>query len=441
MKLPRVLRALVPAGRRLIRPAPAGRYDLDAYGLPREHAAPVPRQEGAPPTPGTPAPPLPLPEFTAPSVQGEPPPEAPGATPAENEHSPIEHRRASSALTARPVYTGFMLTVGVGLALLIFSIAQANTQLLAWIGAALFIALGLDPIVRLLERIRCPRPLGVVVTVGSFLAVVGTVIAMLSPLVTEQTSVFIRSLPQLVGDISRSDWFRSIDEDFQIQEIIDNEVNRYIADPSNITNALGGLFGVGTAILTTSFGLLVVTVLALYFLASLPSMKAWGYRLAPRSSRPRIQYLGDLILSGVGYYVIGQACVAVLNGIVAYIAIRIADVPFGALFAVIAGVLAFIPLVGPVTGGALVSVVGLTVDWQTAATFAIIYFIYLQIEAYIVSPRIMSRAVKIPAAVVVISVIAGGSILGVLGALMAIPTAAAVMLLTREVLIKRQDTR
>lgn len=83
----------------------------------------------------------------------------------------------------------------------------------------------------------------------------------------------------------------------------------------------------------------------------------------------------------------------------------------------------------------------LTVDWQTAATFAAIYFVYLQVEAYLVSPRIMAHAVRIPAAVVVISVLAGGTLLGVLGALMAIPTAAAVMLLTREVLIRRQDAR
>lgn len=343
--------------------------------------------------------------------------------------------------TARPIYSGFMFTVGVGLALLIFLVAQANTQLLVWIGAALFIALGLDPVVRALERAGFPRAPGVFVTMAVFLGVLATFIAAVAPAVTEQMTRFITSLPGLINDISQSDWFQGLDDDFGVQEIVLTEVNRFTEDTSNITNALGGLFGVGTAILTTGFGMLVVAVLALYFLVSLPAMKTWAYRLTPGSRRRRVQELGDRILNGVGHYVIGQACVALINGIVAYIAISIAGVPFGALFAVLAGTLAFIPLVGPVTGGAVVTLFALTVDWQTALTFGLIYFIYLQVEAYFVSPRIMSRAVKIPAAVAVISVIAGGSLLGVLGALMAIPTAAALMLLIREVVISRQDAR
>lgn len=356
---------------------------------------------------------------------------------------PVSAERIEKAASyaSRPVYTGFMLALGVGLALLVFYVAQANTQLLVWIAAALFIAIGLDPVVRSLERAGLPRPAGVAATITAFLGIVATFIAALAPMVTEQTSTFVRSLPVLVNDISSSEWFQSIESDFEIQEIIDTEVNRFISDPMNITNALGGLFGVGTAILTTGLGALVVFVLAIYFLSSLPVMTAWAYRLAPRSNRDRAQHLGDRILDGIGHYVIGQACVAVLNGLVAFIAINIAGVPFGVLFAVVAGVLAFIPLVGPVTGGTIVTLVALTVDWQTAVTFAAIYFVYLQVEAYLVSPRIMARAVRIPAAVVVISVIAGGTLLGVLGALMAIPTAAAVMLLTREVLIRRQDAR
>lgn len=352
-----------------------------------------------------------------------------------------EHLEKAASYATRPVYTGFMLALGVGLALLVFYVAQANTQLLVWIAAALFVAIGLDPVVRSLERAGVPRPAGVAVTITAFLAVVATFVAALAPMVTEQTATFVRSLPALVNDISASDWFQRIEDDFQVQQIIDTEVNRFISDPTNITNALGGLFGVGTAILTTGLGALVVFVLAIYFLASLPVMTAWAYRLAPRSKRGRVQHLGDRILDGIGHYVIGQACVAVLNGLVAFVAISIAGVPFGVLFAVVAGVLAFIPLVGPVTGGTIVTLVALTVDWQTAATFAAIYFVYLQVEAYLVSPRIMAHAVRIPAAVVVISVIAGGTLLGVLGALMAIPTAAAVMLLTREVLIRRQDAR
>ena len=80
-------------------------------------------------------------------------------------------------------------------------------------------------------------------------------------------------------------------------------------------------------------------------------------------------------------------------------------------------------------------------SWQTAALFAAIYFLYLQVEAYVVSPRVMARAVAVPASVAVIAVIAGGALLGPLGAIMGIPTAAAILLLVREVFIPRQDER
>ena len=103
--------------------------------------------------------------------------------------------------------------------------------------------------------------------------------------------------------------------------------------------------------------------------------------------------------------------------------------------------MAFIPLVGAAIGGTLLTLVSLLTSWQTAAVFAAIYFVYLQIEAYVISPRVMARAVSVPAAVAVIAVIAGGALLGVLGALMAIPLAAALALLVREVFIPRQDAR
>lgn len=137
----------------------------------------------------------------------------------------------------------------------------------------------------------------------------------------------------------------------------------------------------------------------------------------------------------------GQAFVALLNATVALILMTILKVPFAALLTMLVAILAFIPLVGAVAAGILVSLVSLSLGWQSAVIYAICYFGYLQVEAYFISPRVMQKAVAVPGAVAVISVIAGGSLLGVAGALMAIPTAAAAMLILREVFISRQDRR
>lgn len=350
-----------------------------------------------------------------------------------------EENRVRFFSPAHPIQTGFLLTVGVGLALLVYGILSANTQLLVWIGTALFIALGLDPIVRRIERWGAPRGVGVAAALLLLAAILTAFFSLLIPTVVEQTTAFVNDLPDMVADFLESKFFHDLDSQFGIREIAETEMNKFVADSASYTAIFGGLFGVGSAIVNTGFSVLIVLVLTLYFLVSLPSMKFWAYRLAPRSRRHRVEYLGEEITSSVGFYVIGQSVVAILNGLVAFIAVSIAGLPFGALLAFFAGLMAFIPLVGALTGGVIITALALTGGWQQALIFAAIYFTYLQVEAYFVSPRVMSKAVAVPGSVAVIAVIAGAALLGVLGALMAIPLAAGVMLVVREVLLPRQD--
>lgn len=340
---------------------------------------------------------------------------------------------------SHPIQIGFLFTVGMGLALGLYWVFTSNAQLLVWIAAALFIALGLDPVVRRIESWGAPRGVGVAASVLMLAALLAAFFSMLIPTVVDQTTQFVQSLPALVSDFMDSEFFQDLDDQFGVRDFVDNEIANFVGNSANITGLFGGIFGVGTVIVNTGFSVLIVLVLTLYFLASLPSMKYWAYRLAARSRRARVQYLGDEITSSVGHYVIGQSIVAGLNGLVAFIAISIAGVPFGALLAFFAGLMAFIPLVGAMIGGTIITLVALSAGWQTALIFAVIYFAYLQVEAYFVSPRVMSKAVAVPGAVAVIAVIAGGTLLGVLGALMAIPAAAAIMLIVKEVLIPRQD--
>jgi len=342
-------------------------------------------------------------------------------------------------MQTHPIHFGFMMSVGVGLALLAFFIITNVGELLVWIGAALFIALGLDPIVRWLETKRVPRPAGIALALSILFGIVAGFFALLIPTIVDQTTQIVNNAPGYANDFLNSELFTTMDAEFQLRDRVSSEFNDFFANGAALGGIFGGVLGVGTVIVNGLFGSLVVLVLALYFLASLPSMKKWAYRLAPRSRRPRVEVLSDEITRSVGMYVIGQACVALLNGTFAFIMMTIAGVPFSVLLAFVVVLLAFIPLVGGLIAAVLVSLIALTVGWQTVLLFAIPYVAYLQFEAYFVSPRIMQRAVAVPGAVAVIAVIAGGSLLGVLGALIAIPTAAAVMLLLKEVFIARQD--
>jgi predicted PurR-regulated permease PerM len=338
-----------------------------------------------------------------------------------------------------PLYMGFMGTVGVGLALLVYWIGSNTTQLLLWIVAALFIALGLEPVVGWLENRRVPRPVGILVSVSVLIGAVAGFFATLIPTIVEQVTEIVVQAPTWVREFMDSDFFRSVDNQFGIRDRISEELDKFVNDPAAMGGIFGGVVGFGSVLANGLFGALIVLVLSLYFLAALPSMNKWGYRLAPRSRRPRVAALSEEITRSVGKYVIGQGCVALLNATFAFIVMSIVGVPFALLLAFVVALLAFIPLVGGMIAGVVVVLISLTEGWQTAAIYAVCYFAYLQFEAYFISPRIMQKAVAVPGAVAVISVIAGGSLLGVLGALIAIPTAAAVLLLLKEIYIARQD--
>ncbi|BCT76665.1 AI-2E family transporter [Sinomonas cyclohexanicum] len=377
-----------------------------------------------------------------PRVRFEMPPlrEADGAQAPEAVEPEGEFGEPGPRVSARnPVYMGFMGTVGVGIALALYYVASHTTQLLLWILAALFIALGLDPVVRWLESHRVPRALGIAATILALLAVLGAFFGTLIPTMVDQITQLVNNVPIWIQDFLHSDFYRSIDEQFGIKTRVTEELQKFGQDSTAISNIFGGVLGVGSTIANSLFGVLIVVVLSLYFLSAMPAMKVWAYRLAPRSRRRRVEALSEEITRSVGNYVIGQVCVAVLNATFAFIVMGILKVPFAALLAFVVGFLAFIPLVGGVVAGVIISLVALTAGWQTGVIMAIAYFAYLQFEAYFVSPRIMQRAVAVPGPVAVISVIAGGSLLGVLGALIAIPTAASAMLLIKEVFITRQD--
>ncbi|WP_394938643.1 AI-2E family transporter [Psychromicrobium sp. YIM B11713] len=345
----------------------------------------------------------------------------------------------AQSVIQRPIYFGFMLTLGVGAAIGLYFIASSVSQLLIWMLTALFIALGLDPVVRFLQARKIPRPAGILITLVVLIAAVGGFFATLIPTIVDQTSQLVQSAPGWIQDFLNSDFFKQIDTQFQLRDRLNDEVQKFFGNTQAVGGVFGGVLNVGSTVANGLFGTLIVVVLSLYFLASLPAMKGWAYQLAPKSRRPRVEKLSEQITQSVGNYVIGQAAVAVLNAIFAFIVMSILGVPFSILLAFLVALFAFVPLVGGVIALVLVSLVALTDSWQTAVIYLVLYAVYLQFEAYFVSPRIMQRAVSVPGAVVVVAVIAGGTLLGVLGALIAIPTAAAIMLLIREIFITRQD--
>lgn len=336
---------------------------------------------------------------------------------------------------------GLMGGLGVLTAVLIGNMIVTIAGVITYVFASIFIALGLEPIVAWLEQKGLKRPLAIAsvffVVLGSLL----TIIISFAPSLITQGAHFIQSAPNIIDGFMKLPFISSLDSRLggAISQSLAN-AGSMVANSKNWPSLLGGVVQVGISIVNGFSGAIIITILSLYFMASMNSFKRFTYSIVPKSRREKFIDLSEQIANAVGRYVIGQVAVAGLNALCALVFMLIAGVPFSGILAVIVFVLALIPLVGSLSAAAVVALVSLSQSPQLALVVVIYYLIYMQIEAYVISPRIMNKAVSVPGAVVVVAALAGGTLLGILGALVAIPVAASVILVLRQVWIPRQNS-
>lgn len=341
-----------------------------------------------------------------------------------------------------PFTVGFFLTLG-GLVAILVGMAVSNlSTVIIYVVFALFAALGLDPVVRLLQRRGMARPWGIVVVYAVFALLLAGILLLIVPTLVDQVAQFITGIPALIDGFQRSDAYAWLQETFgaSINDLL-TAVENFLVDPGNIAAIGGGVLQVGITIATGISGVIIVLVLSLYFLASLPTIKQSFYSLAPAYARPGVSSITDEITDSIGGYLIGMAMLAFFNATFAFILFLVLGLPFPLLMAVAAFCITLIPLIGPVLFWIVASVFALLTSPVSALIFAIAYLVYMQVEAYVLTPRVMNRAISIPGSLVVIGALVGGTLLGLLGALVAIPVTASVLLILKRVLIPRQDAK
>ena len=359
-----------------------------------------------------------------------------------SETPPAQPKTAAAAIARiNPFMYGLLGALGVLVALVLGGIVNQLATVLVYIGVAIFLALGLDPIVSFLER-KLPRPAAVAIVVaGVVLAFAGVILAIV-PILVEQVANLIENGPQMVKDIMASDWFKDLNAQFgSTFEDAANGVLSFLQDPGNLADIGGGVFAVGAGIAGGFTGVTIVLILTLYFMASLRSMKSVAARFVPAYQRDTFSGLLDDVSGAVGRYVIGQASLALVNGVLSLIFLSIIGAPVPALLALIAFIGSMIPLVGTLSASIINSLICLIVSPVTALIAFVYYLVYMQIEAYVLSPRIMNKAVAVPGALVVIAAVAGGALGGILGALVAIPVAASVIIIVQKVVFPTQDSK
>lgn len=370
----------------------------------------------------------------APQVSERPGPARPEAV------SPVPSVRVD---IRRSFTVAFTATVGVLVALWLATGLATLASVVMSVSLAGFLALALNPVVGWLQRHRLTKPMAITVVFAGFVLVFAGIVWVIVPMVVTQIAAFAAAVPQALTDVKNSAWFQNFTHG-PMQGLYDNmvaQVQAWMSDPNNLMAIGGGALGVGAGLINAISSTMIILVLTLYFLASLDQIKTALVRFAPAYDRPGLASLVEEITESVGAYVSGEVTLAVLNAAFTFILLSLLQMPFAPLMAFLALFVTLIPMIGSVLMWIIAGTVTLFTSWWAALIFAVVYFAYMQVEAYIITPRIMSKQVDVPGALVLIGAMAGGILLGLLGALVAVPVTASLLLVLNRVTLPRQDAK
>jgi predicted PurR-regulated permease PerM len=349
---------------------------------------------------------------------------------------------APRLLQGGPFRFGFVAALGALLAILLGLTITSLGYPLTLIFLALFVSIGLYPVVLRLEALRLSRTVAVLIVIVAFLAAVVLLVWMIVPVITLEAGKLLAHVPNGIHDIEHQDWFDSANELFGGGLLPFVELIRTAAaDPAVWLAVSGGALRVGLNILNGTIGTLFVVALTIYFVGSMEMMKRGLYSLVPASRRAGFSDIAEEIFQSVGKYLTGMFILAVMNGLFTFIVLSIVGVPYAALLAVLAVPITFIPVVGTLINTVIVSIVALFGSPQAGLIVLILMFVYMQVEAYVLTPRIVGKAIRIPGQLVLIGAMVGATLLGLLGALVACPVTASILLITKKVIVPAQNAR
>jgi len=334
----------------------------------------------------------------------------------------------SPRTVARTVFTAVLVVLSLYLLYLL-------RQPIGWLLTATFLAIALSGPVNFLQRFMKRGFAIALVYLGLLLVPVGIGAIVVPPIINganelaENAPEYAQDMTDFVND---NKTLRDINEDYDLTEKVEEEAAKL---PTKVGDAAGVLRDVGVGLVNSIFAMVTILILTAFMLGGGRGWLHFGLRFVPEDRASRLDEVFDHVGRAVGNYVAGALAQATIAALTAYVVLKLLGVPFAAPLALVIFFLDLIPLVGATIGAVLVGVVTLFQDFPTATIIWAIYSIlYQQIENNLIQPQIQKRAVDINPFLVIVSVLFGSALLGVLGALVAVPVAASLQIAVREYL-------
>ncbi|CAB4991512.1 unannotated protein [freshwater metagenome] len=261
---------------------------------------------------------------------------------------------------------------------------------------------------------------------------------MVPPLISQGTHL-IQAAPSLLENLKNNTTIANLNDNYGIIDTLQKKLSSVTSDGTLLISAFGGVIGVGKSVLSGTFTALTIIVLTLYFITSLPQATELGLKLVPASRRPRIAALADAVIARVGAFVGSQILVSFFASIFMTLLAFILGLPSPIAIGIIIFICGLVPLIGHFIGSAVYTIIALTQSVTIGAAAFIGYVVYVQVENYVITPKIMKRTLAVPGAVTIISAMIGTSLLGLVGGLLAVPVAASIILILEEVVFPRAE--
>jgi predicted PurR-regulated permease PerM len=343
-------------------------------------------------------------------------------------------------LPRTPFRAAFQATLGVVLvAALAWAVYSVRDVVLILV-VALFLATGLSPAVEWLRSRHVGPLLAPTIVIVTVLGIIAaTVLVGLPPLVRQGNELRERLPTYTRQMIQGNPTLRDLDERVglvrRVEDVTDPGTGQSVLVEQPPQRVLGLAMGVAKGIF--AFGTAIV--LTLYFLGNFRGLKRAAYSLVPRSRRGRVSLLADEILGRIGQYVLGNLFTSAIAGLAATLVLWWLDAPYPVALGLFVALMDVVPLVGATIGAAVSSAMAFTVSATAGVTAVAFFVLYQQFENFVLVPRVMRHAVDVSPAATIVAILIGGGLLGIVGALLAVPTAAAIQLLITEVLRPRQE--
>jgi predicted PurR-regulated permease PerM len=329
----------------------------------------------------------------------------------------------------------------VVLAALALYIVYRLRKPLSFIVVAAFIAVAMTGPVNLLER-RMKRGLAVALAYLVLVAIPVVLGVLLIPTMVSQAEDLANNVPQYANDVTDfvndNQTLSDLNEKYDFTSEIESAAKGL---PSQIGNAATILKDIGVGVVNSIFAFVTVLVLSIFMVASGPRWKDQFLKTQPGDRAKRIDRAAGHVATAIGNYIGGAMLQAGIAAVCAFVVLTILGAPFAAPLALLVFFFDLIPVVGATIAAVLIAIVMLFVDFPVGVIVWVIFaIVFQQIENYLIQPQIQKRATKIEPFVTLVAVLFGSTLFGVLGAILAIPTAATIQIIIREYMLYRRES-